>query len=175
MKTYKNFLTESKNNDIKTKFHYIFNEIDSFLRREKIVGFTENIISIIVQRPTDDVLSDIKESFYDIDGIKIDDEDINSMEIKDMLEKYLSWHGIESYTEPIISIALKSTTNRKDREILIWTNKYYYRPEKGARSVWTWNNPKMSGIPELIGVEKIYGTPDYKGKDYYKTEKIYKK
>ena len=173
METYKNFLSESKNGDIETEFHYMFNEIDAFLRREKIIGFTKNIMSILVQKPTDEVISDIKEAFEDTDGINLDTDDILSMEVKDMLEKYLSWHGIESYTEPVISLASKSTKNDEDREILVWMNKYYYRPERGAKSVWTWDNPELNGIPELVEIEKIYGTLDYRGKEYYKTEKIY--
>jgi len=175
MVTYKYFLLEAKTEDLKAEFHYLFKDLDEFLRREKIIGFTENILSIIIQKPTVDVISDIKESFRDKDGIDLDTADIMSMEVKDMLEKYLEWQGIPGYTEPIISLAAKTSFVKKDRDLLVWMNKYYYRPEKGATSIWVWDNPELEGIPELIEVEKIYGTLDYKGKDYYKTEKVYQK
>jgi len=153
-------------------------ELHHFLKREKIVGFDEDILSILYSEPTENVTSDIKDSFKDGENINVSKLEIETMDIKSMLEKYLEWNGLLGYSESIIRIAgMAKSEIFEGRELLVWRNKYYYyRPKKGSSTIWAWENPECEGIPKLIKVKEIYKTPTYYNKEYYKdVEKIYKK
>jgi len=148
-----------------------------FLRREKIMGYDKDILSILDEEPSENVIDDIKDSFKDEDNISISKEEIASMDLRSMLSRFLEWNGIKGYTEAIISITGKSKSEiYKDKDLLVWRDKYYYyRPKDGDSSIWAWDNPETEGIPKLIKTEEIYNTSTYYNKDYYKSvEKVYK-
>lgn len=171
----KTFIDHIKENQV---LDPIKEELHHFLKREGIIGFDDDILSILNTEPSDSVIEDIKDSFRENENIKISIKDIETMGVKGMLEKYLEWNGLSGYSESIIRIAGMAKSNSgEDVELLVWRDKYYYiRPEKGSSSIWAWDNPEMDGIPKLIRVKEIYNTPTYYDEDYYKgREKVYKK
>lgn len=153
-------------------------ELYEFLKREKIIGFNIDILSILHTEPTENVIKDIKDYFKEEENINISTREIKTMDLKTMLERYLEWNGISGYSEALINITGKSRSEiYKDRELLVWRNKYYYyRPEDGSSTIWAWDNPETEGIPKLIKTQEIYKTPTYYNKNYFKEiEKVYKK
>ena len=170
MRSFIEHINESKKTSLRR-------ELDSFLRREKIFGYTEDILSIIKGEPTDNVISDIAESFKDEEKIKISEADILSMDMHSMLERFLDWNGIKGYSEAILDLSGKKRAEiYGERDLLVWRKKYYYyRPKEGDSVIWAWDNPETTGVPKLFPVSKIYNTPTYYSKEYYKTkEKIYR-
>lgn len=170
MRTFIEHINEGK------KLDPLRGDLFDFLRREKIIGYDESILSILNEEPDDNVIEDLVDSFED-ESIKISEKDVMSMDIKSMLERYLEWNGIKGYTESIINLTGKSKSElHKGRELLTWKNKYYYRPERGESTIWAWETPDTEGIPELIKVKTIYKTPTYYSKEYHnKIEKVYSK
>lgn len=143
-------------------------DIKEFLKRESIMGYTDDIISIIEDEPSESVEEDILDSFSE-EGIELNKEDIGKIEPDVILERYLRWNGINGYSEAILNIAGKSKAERyKERDLLKYRGKYYYRPNKGDSTIWLWDNKETEGIPDLIKVDQIYNTPTYFGKNYYK-------
>ena len=143
-------------------------DIKDFLKREAIIGYTEDIISIIEDSPNESVINNIMDSFEE-EGLPFNDEEINKIDLDVILERYLRWNGIKGYSEALLNIAGKNKSERyKDRALLKYMTYYYYRPNKGDSTIWAWDNKETEGIPELIKVDSIYNTPTYFGKNYYK-------
>lgn len=172
MKTFNEHILESQ------KLDPVKEELHGFLRREKIIGFNDEILSILHSSPLESVIDDIKDSFKEEANINVTSREIRTMDIKSMLDRYLNWNGIPGYTEAIVNILGKTKSELyKGRELLNWRDKYYYyRPENGSSTIWAWDNPETEGIPKLIKTQEIYKTPTYYNKEYFKDiEKVYKK
>lgn len=155
-----------------------FNEEDllRFLQREKIIGYDEEIISILNSKPNEEVISDLKDSFIERDNIKLNKTEIKTMGVYNMLDRYLQWNGIYGYTESIISVSKNNPyiLNNENRSIVKWKDKYYYRPNEGDNIVWVWDNEELEGLPIMIKISEIYGR-DFYLKEFNKKERLVNK
>lgn len=137
-------------------------DLSEFLEREKIYGYEKDILSILKGEPNLEVMSDLKKSFSRYDGIKPDDSDIMMMDRKMMLERFLDYKGISGYSESILNlwgqykkVGKSKIIEIKDKEL------FHLKPSKDTLKIWTWDNPKLSGVPELKTVKSLYGVDNF--------------
>jgi hypothetical protein len=137
-------------------------DLSEFLEREKIYGYEKDILSILKGEPSIEVMSDLKKSFSRYDGIKPDDSDIQMMDRKMMLERFLDYKGIRGYTESILDLWGQYRKEGKSKVIEIkGKNLFHLKPSKDTLRIWTWDNPKLSGVPSLKTVSSLYGVKNF--------------
>jgi hypothetical protein len=137
-------------------------DLSEFLEREKIYGYEQDILSILKGEPSTEVMNDLRKSFARYDGIKPNDSDIQMMDRKMMLERFLDYKGIKSYTEPILDLWGQYRKEGKSKIIEIKGKELFHlKPSKDTLRIWTWDNPKLSGVPVLKTVKSLYGVDNF--------------
>lgn len=137
-------------------------DISEFLEREKIYGYEKDILSILKGDPSPEVMQDLKKSFSRYDGIKPDNSDIQMMDRKMMLDRFLEYKGIRSYAEPILNLWGQYRKEGKNKVIeLRGKNVFHLKPSKDTLRIWTWDNPDLSGVPSLKTVKSLYGVDNF--------------
>ena len=137
-------------------------DLSEFLEREKIYGYEQDILSILKGEPSTEVMNDLRKSFARYDGIKPNDSDIQMMDRKMMLERFLDYKGIKSYTEPILDLWGQYRKEGKSKIIEIKGKELFHlKPSKDTLRIWTWDNPKLSGVPVLKTVKFLYGVDNF--------------
>jgi len=133
-------------------------DLSEFLEREKIYGYEKDILSILKGDPNIEVMNDIKNSFSRYDGIKPENSDIEMMDRKMMLERFLDYKGIKGYTEAILDLWGQYRKEGKTKVIEIKGKEIFHlKPSKDTLRIWTWDNPDLSGVPSLKTVKSLYG------------------
>jgi len=137
-------------------------DLSEFLEREKIYGYEQDILSILKGEPSTEVMNDLRKSFARYDGIKPNDSDIQMMDRKMMLERFLDYKGIKSYTEPILDLWGQYRKEGKSKVIEIKGKELFHlKPSKDTLRIWTWDNPELSGVPVLKTVKSLYGADKF--------------
>lgn len=137
-------------------------DLYKFLEREKIYGYEQDILSILKGEPSLEVMSDLKKSFYRYDGIKPKDLDIQMMDRKMMLDRFLNYKGIKGYSESILDLWGQHHKEGKNKIIEIKGKELYHlKPSKDTLRIWTWNTPNLSGVPTLKTVKSLYGVKNF--------------
>ncbi len=137
-------------------------DLSEFLEREKIYGYEKDILSILKGDPNLEVMSDLKKSFSRYDGIKPEDSDILMMDRKMMMERFLDYKGITGYTEAILDLWGQYRKDGKSKVIEIKDKGIFHlKPSKDTLRIWTWDNPKLAGVPSLKTVKSLYGVDNF--------------
>ena len=137
-------------------------DLSEFLEREKIYGYEKDILSILKGEPSSEVMNDLKKSFSRYDGISPENSDIEMMDRKMMLERFLDYKGIKGYTEAILNLWGQYRKEGKSKVIEVKNmDIFHLKPSKDTLRIWTWDNPKLSGVPSLKTVKSIYGVNSF--------------